>query len=41
MWMAPYLLKGDDIIVMAMLKFCQNLVDDEVVQACKLRKGYL
>ena len=33
-----YLQKGDDMIVMVMLEFRQNMVDDEVVQACKPRK---
>ena len=37
----PYLQKGDDIIVMVMLEFRQNLVDDEVVKSFKPRKGYL
>jgi hypothetical protein len=32
--------KGDDILVMVILKFRQNLVNDEVVQACKPGKGY-
>ena len=36
--MRTYLQKGDDIIVMVMLEFRQNLVDDKVVQDCKPKK---